>query len=509
MNEKIKQKTKESLAAILPISLIVLFLSFSVTPLSPDVITRFFIGAAILILGMGLFTLGAEIAMSVIGERMGANIAKSKNIFYIAIVLFILGSIITIAEPDLKVLASQISAIPNQITILSVSIGVGIFLAIAFFRILFKVNMSHLLFLFYILVFVLAQFVPKEFWAIAFDSGGVTTGPITVPFIIALGIGLASMRSDKDSENNSFGFVALCSIGPIITMLILGMLYNLNDVSYANYNLETLSDTKEIALNFFNAFPIYMKEVGMALLPILVFFFLYQLFVIHLPKKELTKILIGTMYAFGGLVLFLVGVNVGFLPTGYLIGSKIALLNYNWIIIPIGMIIGYFIVIAEPAVMILIKQISDITDGAIPEKAMKFNLSISIALAVGLAMIRLLTKVSIMYFLIPGYIIALALSLITPKIFTSIAFDSGGVATGPITTTFLIPFSIGICTSLGGNILTDAFGVVSLIAMMPLISIQISGLVFKIKQEKISKNTINSSENEIIEIDWEWENCLN
>lgn len=509
MNEKIKLKIKEALSAILPISFIILLLSFTIAPLSTDVMTQFFIGAVALIIGMGLFTLGAEIAMSVIGERIGANIAKSKNILYIFIVLFILGTIITIAEPDLKILATQITAIPSNITILSVSVGVGIFLVIAFLRIIFKINLSYLLFFFYALVFTITWFVPKEFWTIAFDSGGVTTGPITVPFIMALGIGATSIRSNKNSENDSFGLVALCSIGPIITVLILGMIYNLSDVSYSAYNIQAFNNTQEIAVNFLEAMPTYIKEVGLALIPILLFFGIFQVFSLHLPKKEITKILIGSLYTFLGLVLFLVGVNVGFLPAGYLIGNTIGTLPYNFIIIPIGMLIGYFIVIAEPAVIILIKQISDITDGAIPEKAMKFNLSISIALAVGASMVRLLTGISIMYFLIPLYIIALLLSLVTPNIFTSIAFDSGGVATGPITTTFLIPFSIGICEALGGNILTDAFGVVALIAVMPLISIQISGLIFKFKQDKLAKTSVSGEEHEIIDIDWEWENCLN
>ena len=247
----------------------------------------------------------------------------------------------------------------------------------------------------------------------------------------------------------------------------------------------------------------------LALLPIIVFFMIYQAFALKLPKKELIKILVGSLYTFVGLVLFLVGVNVGFLPAAYLLGSEIANLNYDWIAIPIGMLIGYYIVIAEPAVIILVKQISDITDGAIPEKAMKFNLSISIALAVGLAMLRVLTGIPIMYFLIPGYAIALLLSMFTPKIFTSIAFDSGGVATGPVTTTFLIPFLIGICTSLGGNILTDAFGVVAMVAMTPLISIQISGLIYKLKLNKAKKLSTSSEEQKIVNIDWEWENCLN
>lgn len=315
--------------------------------------------------------------------------------------------------------------------------------------------------------------------------------------------------SNKKEENDSFGLVALCSIGPIITMLLLGMIYSINSATTENYIISNYENSIQIFSTFLSTFPSSLIEVAMAILPILAFFFIFQVTVFKLKKKEFTKILFGSIYTYIGLVLFLVGVNVGFLPIGYLLGTGIATLSNNWIIIPIGMLIGYFIVIAEPAVSILIKQISDLTDGAIPKKAIKFNLSISMALAVGFSMIRILKGISIMYFLIPGYILAILLSFITPKIFTSIAFDSGGVATGPITTTFLIPFSIGLCTALGGNVLTDAFGVVAMIALMPLISVQISGLVYKIKMQKSKEKTEQTNEFEIINIDWEWENCLN
>ena len=385
----------------------------------------------------------------------------------------------------------------------------GIFLVIAFLRIIFKINLSYLLFGFYLLIFVLTRFIPSDFWAIAFDSGGVTTGPITVPFILALGVGASSIMNSRSNENDGFGLVALCSIGPIITVLLLGMLYNIDSASTTTYTIETFSNSIEIFKNFTNNLPTYLYEVALAISPILIFFLIFQFFVFKLNKKEFTRIILGSIYTYVGLVLFLVGVNVGFLPVGYLLGKEIAIIENNWLIVPIGMLIGYFIVIAEPAVIILIKQISELTDGAIPEKAVKFNLSLSMALAVGLSMIRIIKGISIMHFLVPGYIIAILLSFITPKIFTSIAFDSGGVATGPITTTFLIPFSIGLCTALGGNILTDAFGVVAMIALIPLISVQISGLIYKIKMHRLEKNSDESEGIEIIELDWEWENCLN
>lgn len=315
--------------------------------------------------------------------------------------------------------------------------------------------------------------------------------------------------TNKKEDNDSFGLVALCSIGPIITMLILGMIYNINSASTESYIISSYENSIQIFSTFISTFPNTLLEVALAILPILVFFFIFQITIFKLNKKEFTKILFGSLYTYIGLVLFLVGVNVGFLPVGYLLGTGIASLSMKWILIPIGMLIGYFIVIAEPAVAILIKQISDLTDGSIPKKAIRFNLSISMALAVGLSMLRILKGFSIIYLLVPGYILAIFLSFFTPKIFTSIAFDSGGVATGPITTTFLIPFSIGLCTALGGDILTEAFGVVAIIALMPLISIQISGIIYKLKMKKMELKSDKTNEFEIIDIDWEWEDCLN
>lgn len=509
MNEKIKLKIKEALSAILPISFIVLLLSFTLVPISTDLIATFLIGTILLIVGMGLFTLGAEISMSSIGHKIGAHIAKSKKIIYMIFILFLLGTIVTLAEPDLKILATQISAIPSNITIISVSVGVGIFLAIALLRIIFKIRLSYLLFGVYLLVFVLAYFIPSNFWAIAFDAGGVTTGPITVPFILALGIGASSIMNSKNEDEDGFGLVALCSVGPIITMLLLGLIFNIDSAPAASYTIETYTNSIEIFDSFVTKLPSHMFEVGLAILPIVVFFILFQLFVFKLNKKEFSKIALGTIYTYVGLVLFLIGTNFGYLPIGYLLGVGITSIQNTWLVIPIGMLIGYFIVIAEPAVIILIEQISELTDGAIPEKAVKFNLSISMALAVGLSMLRIIKGISLMYFIVPGYLVAILLSFFTPKIFTSIAFDSGGVATGPITTTFLIPFSIGLCSSIGGNILTDGFGVVAMIALIPLISVQVSGIIYKIKKNKIENHINKSDELEIIEIDWEWENCLN
>ena len=326
--------------------------------------------------------------------------------------------------------------------------------------------------------------------AVAFDSGGVTTGPMTVPFIMAFGIGISAIRSDKHAADDSFGLVSLCSIGPIIAVLILGMIYKPDSASYVPTFIPEIDNSVELWGLFTEALPTYIEEMAVSLLPIVVFFAIFQLISRDINKKALIKIIIGLVYTYVGLFLFLTGVNVGFMPAGNYLGHVIAGLPYSWIIVPIGMIIGYFIVLAEPAVFVLTKQVEEITSGAISGKAMGLSLSLGVSASLGLAMIRVLTGISIMWFIIPGYAVALILTLFVPKIFTAIAFDSGGVASGPMTATFLLPFAMGACDALGGNIVADAFGVVAMVAMTPLITIQILGMVYKIKENRLHKEAV-------------------
>lgn len=482
---KFKEKLSETLKAVLPILAIVLLLCFSIAPIPPSILMTFLIGAILLIVGMLFFNVGVELSMTPIGERVGSSMTRSKNIFVIILISFIMGFIITMSEPDLQVLAQQVPSIPNMVLILAVAIGVGIFLVIALLRMLFGIPLSYLLVFFYGVIFVLAIFVPKSFLAIAFDSGGVTTGPMTVPFIMSFGIGIAAIRSDKHAEDDSFGLVSLCSIGPILSVLILGMIYNPESTEYVSDSIPMIDNTVDMWNLFAVEFPTYMKEMAVSILPIIVFFGIFQLITRDVNKRTLIKIGIGLVYTYIGLVLFLTGVNVGFMPAGNYLGQTLASLPYAWILVPIGMIIGYFIVRAEPAVFVLTKQVEEMTSGAISAKAMGTSLSIGVAASVGLAMIRVLTGINILWFLVPGYFIALILTFFVPKLFTAIAFDSGGVASGPMTATFLLPLAMGACEALGGNIITDAFGIVAMVAMTPLITIQIMGLVFKLKERKL------------------------
>lgn len=481
---KLKEKLREALSAVLPIVCIVLLLSFTIAPVPTGILILFLFGAVLLIAGMMFFTLGAELSMTPVGEKVGARMAKTNRLWLTAALAFVLGFIITISEPDLQVLAEQVPAVPNLILILAVAVGVGLFLVVAVLRMLFSKSLNKLLIVFYVLVFAIAFFVPEDFLAVAFDSGGVTTGPMTVPFIMALGVGFAAVRSDKHAENDSFGLVALCSIGPILAVLLLGVLYNPGDTSYTASEIPQIADSAELFYTFLSGFPKYIWEIAVSLLPIVLFFAVFQIFALRLKKRDLLKIVVGLTYTYVGLVLFLTGVNVGFMPAGNYLGQTLAGLEWNWIIIPIGVVIGYFIVRAEPAVYVLREQVEEITSGAVSGKALGTSLSIGVAVSVGLAMIRVLTGVSVLWLVIPGYAMALLLSFFTPKIFTAIAFDSGGVASGPMTATFLLPFAIGACTATGGNVVRDAFGVVAMVAMTPLITIQIFGVLYKRKARR-------------------------
>ena len=465
----------------------------------------FLTGAFLLIVGMGFFQLGAEMAMTPLGQGVGGRLIKSKKILFVVLISFLMGAIITIAEPDLQVLANQVASIPNQVLIWTVAVGVGIFLVIAVLRILFHISLSKMLLIFYILLFVLSFFSPDSFTTVAFDSGGVTTGPMTVPFIMALGVGLSAARSDPDGASDSFGLVALCSIGPIMMVLLLGIFFNPTDAAYAATEITSISTTQDVIKQFVSSLPHYSKEVMMSILPVVGVFVVFQLFSRNYHKRQVLRMVVGFVYTIIGLILFLTGVNVGFAPVGSLLGSGLAEGLLKWLLIPIGIIIGYYIVKAEPAVQVLNKQVEDLTGGTISSKMMNLALSAGVACAVALAMVRVLTGINIYWIIIPGYIISLILSRLVPSVFVGIAFDSGGVASGPMTSTFLLPLAMGACSAVGGNVVTDAFGIVALVAMAPLIAIQIMGLIYMHKSKAVTQPVATFADETVVDIEEDFE----
>lgn len=313
---------------------------------------------------------------------------------------------------------------------------------------------------------------------------------MTVPFIMAMGVGISSIRNDKHASDDSFGLVALCSVGPILAVLLLGIIFRPENSNYAVAQHMEADNSVVLRQMFTSSIPHYMQEIALSMLPILVFFAVFQVISLKMDRRSLGRILIGLVYTYVGLVVFLTGANIGFMPAGSFLGQTLAGLKEKWIIVPVGMMIGYFIVLAEPAVYVLMKQVEELTDGAVSGTAMKLSLSVGVAISIGLAMTRVMTGISIFWYLIPGYGLALILTFLVPRIFTAIAFDSGGVASGPMTAAFLLPFAMGACQAVGGNLVRDAFGVVAMVAMTPLITIQALGLVyqFQTKQAAIQGN---------------------
>ena len=492
----IKKKLIESFKSVFPIALIVLLLSMTITPLDPGDMLLFLMGSVFLVFGMSLFTMGAEMSMQQLGNKIGSEVAGSGKIWLISFVSFIIGILITVSEPDLQILARQVSDIENFVLIITVSIGVGIFLTIALLRILFGISLQVILLVFYAVAFVLAFFLPEGFRPLAFDSGGVTTGPMTVPFIMSLGAGVSSARAKNGEGADSFGITALCSIGPIIAVMVLGIIMNVTDISYTPEVIETITDTREGLVRYSLEFGHYAEEVALALLPIVVFTFLFQLISHSFSKVQIIRVFVGIGYTFFGLAVFLTGANVGFMPTGTTIGISLAGIGGGFWLIPIGMLLGYFIVKAEPAVYVLNHLVEEMSAGAVSGKTTGFGLSMGVAAALGLSALRIVTGISIMYILIPGYIIAFTLTFFVPKIFVGIAFDSGGVASGTMMSAFVLPLCIGACTTdaISGNVMTEAFGCVAFVAMAPIIAIQICGLVYSIKSKRRMRSFVSRAE---------------
>ena len=499
------EKIKEALISALPVTAIVYILAL--TPLfslsSTELIT-FTVGAVLLVLGIGLFSLGADLAMTPMGTHVGSGLSRQKKLGLLLGVCFVLGMLITIAEPDLQVLAKQVSAVMNgTLLIYAVGAGVGAFLLVAILRIVFRKTLSNILMLFYMFLFALALMLAVNdnlnMLPMAFDSGGVTTGPITVPFIMALGVGISSVLGDKRSQENSFGLVALCSVGPVLAVLVLGI-FSRNDLTY---QVPDYTVSNDILGSFLHTAGHTAQEVAIALGLIVVFFLICQFAFLKLPKKRLKKIAIGVIFTYVGLVLFLTGVNVGFMPVGYKLGFQLAQ-GSKWFLIGFGLVTGVLVVLAEPAIHVLNKQVEDVTGGFVTRKAMITGLCIGVGASIALSMVRIVFDFSLVYYIIPGYFISLALSLFVPPVYTAIAFDSGGVASGPMTSGFILPLAIGACVSLQGAdaVLRDAFGVVALVAMTPLITIQLLGFKAivsnRVKERKAMQKILDADDQQII-----------
>ena len=497
-------KLKEAAASVLPIVTLVAVLCLIWVPMENDLMLAFLIGSVFLIVGMGLFSVGADLSMSQIGAQIGAKLTQSRNVRLILTVSLILGIAVTVAEPDLQVLANNVPDINTVVLILVVSLGVGGFLTLSMHRILKGFPLKWILIGFYLLIFLLALLADQDFLSVAFDSGGVTTGPMTVPFIMALGVGVASIRSDEKAKEDSFGLVGLCSIGPVLAVLVLSFFYRDAEAASGATEVSSWAHTVALGRGYLRALPESMKEIGIALTPIVIVFLVFQVVSLRMKREPFLRILVGLLMTLVGLMLFLTGVNVGFSSLGYMLGQQLAAEQWRFLLVPVGMLMGWFIINAEPAVHVLNKQVEELSAGAISSRAMGLSLSIAVAAAMGLSMVRAITGIPIMWFVGPGYALALLMTLAAPSTFTAIAFDSGGVASGPLTAAFMLPFAIGVVSAMGGNVMTDAFGLVALVAMMPLITVQFMGVIAAIRsRRKAAAPTMQTfGENDIIEL-WE------
>lgn len=485
----LRQKLKDMIFSVLPVTIIVLILNFTIAPIGSELIWRFIIGAIFIIFGLGIFLFGADLAIQPIGETMGSSITKKKNLILLIIAGIVLGFFINIAEPDLMVLAKQVHQVTSGVItqwqlLIVVSLGIGILVAIGLLRIVFAIPLNKLITVLYIIIFALVAFAPESFLGIAFDSGGATTGSMTVPFILSLGLGVASMQGGKRSEEDSFGLVGIASAGPMLAVLSMSILSGIESLS--GTLPVTADNNMGIIYPFLNLIPKISIEVIIAMLPIVVLFLIFQVTLIKMPRKQTSKIFKGLIYTFIGFVLFLTGVNAGFMEAGSAIGYAVANYGRNHIIIITGFVLGFTVIFAEPAVYVLNEQIHDVTSGHIKKKNILYTLSIGVAIAVSLSMIRILVPgMSLKHLLIPGYIIAILLSHFAPKLFVGIAFDSGGVASGPMTATFILAFAQGVAEATpGADVLLDGFGVIAMVALTPLIAIQILGLMYKRKASK-------------------------
>ena len=483
-------KVKDILYAVLPITFIVIILNFTLVPLGNTEFMRFIVGTIFVILGLSIFLFGVDLSISKIANLLGRHLTQSNSVYIVLIAGLILGFFISIAEPDLHILANQVNSVTGAVIsknsiLLVVSIGIAFMLSLGLFRILFTIPLKILLWIIYGAIMLLSLFASPEFLAISFDASGATTGAMAVPFILALAVGVASQnKKTLKSEEDSFGLVGLVSTGAILGVLLLGLFSSPGNL---------VSDTlPEAAFNstfwspFLHHMPIIAKEIALALFPIILIFLIGQKVAFKVSKKILRGIVLGSLYTFIGLVLFLTGVNAGFMDAGRIVGGGLQSIGSNGFTIFIAFLLGLVVILAEPAVYVLTNQIEEITAGHIKRKVVLFALSIGVAFAVALSVVRILVPgLELWHFLLPGYIIAIALSTIVPSLFVGIAFDSGGVASGPMTATFILAFAQGIANSApGADVLIDGFGIIAMVAMAPLLTLQILGLIYKIKSVK-------------------------
>lgn len=486
----LRAKFKEVFVSVVPICVIVGILNVTLTPMPGPMMWRFMIGAVLVILGLTAFLIGVDIGITPLGGYTGTTLAKSNNLWLVIVAGIVLGFFTSIAEPGLMVLANQVNdvtsgSIPALSLLLLVAIGLALMLALGFIRIFFNIPLYKLLLVLYGIIGLLSLGTSKEFLAIAFDASGSTTGILAVPFILALSVGISKMKKDsKASEKDSFGLVAIASTGAIIAVLLLSFLTK-TQTFHAELETGTL-DSNAIVSSFTGLASNYAKETLIVILPLLGLLLVLQKLSLHLGKRELRRLLTGFGFAYVGLFLFMVGVNGGFMDVGTYIGQSLVSLENKLPIVVIGFVFGVVTILAEPAVYVLTHQIEQVTSGYVKRRAVLVSLALGVGTAVALSVIRILVpSIQLWHYLLPGYLLSLGLMFITPKLFVGIAFDAGGVATGPMTATFIMAFIQGAAHIFeGADLLVDGFGMIAMVAMTPIITLQILGFIYQLKSNR-------------------------
>ncbi len=503
MKRNLLGKLKESTISVLPIAVIVVALALFVAPVPRMYLYAFLISSVILIVGMGLFNMGAEVSMIPIGQNIGAELTKSKKIWLMLIMCLVIGTVITIAEPDLAVLAAKVPGVGKWSFLILAAIGLGVFMVLAVAKVFFRIKLSIILAVSYGLAFLLMFFVPKAYLPIAFDAGTVTTDPMSAPFLLAFGLGVSAVRSTRSGEDDNFGLIGICSIGPVLAIMIYSLFLSNPDAATVSAIADPQNITQIMSLTGLEILK-FLKEVGLILIPIVILFVVFQIFVIKLPKKQVIKILIGLLYTYVGMTLFLSVIDVGFVPIANALGRAITMLSYKWILIPLGFVIGFVIVLAEPAVHVLNAQIEITTGGLIKSRTMMIAIALGVAVAMMMGILRVLYNINFIYIIIPMYVIAIILAFINRKVFTAIAIDAGGVATGAMSVAFVLPFVTGVASALGGNVAEFSFGAMAFVAAMPIVVVQLMGFAFLLVSRKQERKRARHIKKDITIIEYEW-----
>jgi hypothetical protein len=476
------EKAKDVTRTLLPVVILVLLLCLTIVDVEAGVFIRFLVGSAMLLVGLSIFLWGVELAMNPIGEHMSREIATSRTPLKIALLGFLLGFLITVAEPDLLVLGYQIEAasggaLSASVIVYMVSIGVGVLVSLGIFRLLGDMPFNRFMLITYVIIFILSAFVSEEFMAISFDASGATTGALTTPFVLAISLGLANIKGGRHTEENAFGLVGIMSAGPILAVMLLSVLTEQKNIASVEIDVGVAEGVLGPILD---ALPSIFVESIVALLPITLLFFIFNFTRFKISRDELSRIIKGLLLTLAGLVLFLTATASGFMDMGRIMGMELAGMS-RWLLIGIGFLMGLIVVLVEPAVHVLGQQIEEVTSGHIPLNLIRITLSIGVGLAIALSMVRIvIPEVKLWYFIIPGFALALVLSFVSEPIFVGIAFDAGGVASGPMTATFVLAFAQGAATVIEtADVMIDGFGVIAMVAMAPVFSLMVLGTLFR------------------------------